>query len=197
MRPLKANARLAHPSPPIFWLPRLLLAALLSLPAVSGNAAADLELWYPQPANPKKWEQALPLGNGRLGAMVFGGIQRERLLFIIGNLIGGKLYDNLWDKHPPFQIDGNFGYTAGVAEMLVQSHSGEIVLLPALPAAWSDGRVTGLRVRGGFELDLAWQDGALTTVTVHSLAGQPLRLRYRDHRIEAQPAQGESLKWPQ
>jgi len=75
----------------------------------------------------------------------------------------------LLDTHPPFQIDGNFGATAAIAEMLVQSHAGEIALLPALPRAWPSGRVTGLRVRGALEIDIAWQGGRATEVRLRPL----------------------------
>ncbi|MCL4793851.1 MAG: glycoside hydrolase N-terminal domain-containing protein [Bryobacteraceae bacterium] len=84
---------------------------------------------------------------------------------------------NLFDSHPPFQIDGNFGAVAGVCEMLLQSHAGEIHLLPALPPAWPRGRVAGMRARGGFELDFSWDQGRLTHASLLSTVGGPARLR--------------------
>jgi alpha-L-fucosidase 2 len=90
---------------------------------------------------------------------------------------GGGLYANMLDAHPPFQIDGNFGYTAGIMEMIVQSHAGFVHLLPAIPQEWSSGKISGIKTRGGFELDIEWKNGKLSKAVLHSSLGGNCRLR--------------------
>ncbi len=115
-------------------------------------------------------------GNGRTGwskvfkSCVFGRLlEAEHAYRLLSDVILTKTHGNLWTTHPPFQIDCNFGYAAAVNEMLVQSHMGEIHLLPALPKAWADGCVRGMKVRGGYELDMVWKDGTLESATLRHL----------------------------
>ena len=90
---------------------------------------------------------------------------------------GGGTYANLFDAHPPFQIDGNFGGTAGITEMLLQSHAGYIHLLPALPDNWQSGSIKGVRARGGFTIDMEWKESRITRLSVTSHSGGTCRIR--------------------
>jgi alpha-L-fucosidase 2 len=102
--------------------------------------------------------------------------------------IGNNLHNTAFN-----QSDANFGYTAGVAECLLQSHAGEISILPALPVSWKDGSVTGLRARGGFEVDIAWKDGRLVKAKITSLLGNPCVVRANGKTSEYNPARGETV----
>ena len=117
----------------------------------------------------------------------------EQARYNLRQLLEKSTLPNLFDNHPPFQIDGNFGGTAGIAEMLIQSHSGYVELLPALPSVWPRGNVTGLMARGGFQVDIRWEDGLLSRVQVLSRLGNPLRVKYREVELSFDTQPGESL----
>ena len=104
----------------------------------------------------------------------------------------GRLYDNLWDAHPPFQIDGNFGFTSGVAEMLLQSHAGEIKLLPALPEQWNTGYANGLCARGGFEVNQTWKNGQLTEAEILSKNGNVCTVSYQGQTVTFPTEKGKT-----
>lgn len=118
----------------------------------------------------------------------------NRAYKLYGNLLKNGTLDNLWDTHPPFQIDGNFGGTAGVTEMLMQSHMGFIHLLPALPDAWKDGEVKGLCAKGNFEVSIRWKDGKLEQAEIISKNGGSCEVRYNDVTFVLKTDRGKSYQ---
>lgn len=111
---------------------------------------------------------------------------------LYGNLLKNGTVDNLWDTHPPFQIDGNFGGTAGITEMLLQSHMGFIQLLPALPDAWKNGSIEGLTARGNFEVGITWNENTLVKATILSKMGTPCVVRYGDQVLSFKTHKGKA-----
>lgn len=142
-------------------------------------------------------------GNGKTGwskvfkACVYARIfEAEHSYELIADVLDTKTHGNLWTTHPPFQIDANFGYAAAVNEMLAQSHTGEIHLLPALPKAWTKGQVTGMRIRGGFELDMQWNDGKLIGSRIRNISSSDgkFRVLYKGVTKDLKVDRGQSLE---
>ena len=185
--------------------------------ATAQSEANDRRIWaekpvlYPENPTPRErygiWDREVyPIGNGPTGwskawkmAVYARLLDGENAYHLLSDLIATKTYGNLWTTHPPFQIDCNFGYAAGVNEMVLQSHLDALELLPALPDNWPDGSIRGMRARGGFELDFSWKDGALQTVHITNTLQRDnqaiLRYKGREMIIELFPGAAKTLSF--
>ncbi len=117
----------------------------------------------------------------------------EQAYFSLEQLLKNSTLPNLFDDHPPFQIDGNFGGTSGIAEMLIQSHNNIIEFLPALPVQWNAGKVKGLKARGAFEVEMEWKVGKLINARIKSLEGKDCNIFYKGKTVSFKTRKGEKI----
>jgi alpha-L-fucosidase 2 len=151
--------------------PTLSLTGTLESPELTKAAAVSLEARGTSGDSRRSWTWAWRTAMwARLG-------QPQKAGEMIRGLLTHNTLDNLFTTHPPFQIDGNLGITAGICEMFVQSHAGEISILPAVSPKWTNGSVSGLKARDGFEVGAVWKDGTFTSAEIRSLSGNPAVIR--------------------
>ena len=160
---------------------------LITTPALAAAARKSLEIRGDEATG---WGSAWRIS---LWARLHDGDHAFAVLKML--LSPGVTYPNLFDSCPPFQIDGNFGGPAGITEMLLQSQNDEIQFLPALPKAWPDGWVKGMRARGGFEVDFSWQNGILTSARIRSVTGRSAHLSYLRAKKDIELLPGQSVEW--
>ena len=120
------------------------------------------------------------------------GWSKAWIINMYARLLGKSTLPNLFDTHPPFQIDGNFGGTAGITEMLLQSHNGIINILPALPDKWESGSIKGIKARGNFELNISWENHELTRLEMTAIKGGTASIKYKDYSISIETIPGET-----
>ena len=249
-------------APALFFLTTTLAMMPGTNVSAHSPAPSPLTLWYSKPAN-NAMNEALPIGNGNIGGLIFGCTANERIVLnedslwtgddnpsggydnvhfgtyvVLGDLhlslpghdkggdtgdvrewsfawrtaLYARLLDgtdahrelqqlfswrnttlNLFGYHPPVQLDGTFGISAAITEMLLQSQAGEIAFLPALPPQWPAGSVKGLRARGGFAVDIDWQNSQLTGATIHSITGTVCRVRYGKKTVDEKLTPGGTV----
>ena len=159
-------------------------------PELARAAAKTLESRLSQGGGHTGWSRAWIIN---LYAKLWDG---EKAYANLEQLLSGSTYPNLFDRHPPFQIDGNFGAAAAIAQMLIQSSGERVVLLPALPRAWESGSVKGLRIRGNAQVDLEWKEHSLTACRITAYSALRTRALYRGRSLEVDIAAGETCVLP-
>ena len=161
---------------------------LLETPELAGAAKKSLDYRIANGGGHTGWSAAWLIN--QYARLQEAELAKESL----NTVLAKSTSSNLFGQHPPFQMDANFGATAGIAEMLLQSHAGVIQLLPALPKAWPSGEVKGLRARNGFEIDIIWGNNILVKASIYSKNGEECNLNFRNKNLSINIAKGETYE---